>query len=213
MTSPPKPKRRKPPEALDWRELAQAPALRGLSEVLSPVLESPPEVLPPTAVLPTSGGRTPTAAFTTSVGAPPAPAAEWVDAGGKRYEAKRVRPVTVARHSLALGEERVYQSLWQAGESDGVTAESDRSKTFSLGYDRIARLVRLNEKSVRMLMPKLIAKKVLEVVAPEHSASRLGRTYRIFSDDEILLRQRAANLTDVVRAGRAVEFVWPYRPR
>ena len=69
------------------------------------------------------------------------------------------------------------------------------------------RLVRLNEKSVRVLLPKLISKKILEVVAAENSATRLGRTYRIFNYEEILERQRAANLLNIVKNGRAVEFV------
>ena len=117
--------------------------------------------------------------------------------------------VFIAQHSMSLGEERVYQTLWHGRESDGVFAESKRSKTVCLGYDRMAGLVRLNEKSVRVLLPKLIHKKILEVVAAENSASRLGRTYRIFSYEEILGRQRAANLTHVVKNGRAIEFVWP----
>jgi hypothetical protein len=110
---------------------------------------------------------------------------------------------------MGLGEERVYRTLWNAQESDGVYPEGKRSKMFSLGYDRLAHLVRLNEKSVRMLLPKLIAKKVLEVVAAENSAARAGRTYRIFSEGEILERQRAANLLYIVKNGRAVEFVTP----
>jgi len=110
---------------------------------------------------------------------------------------------------MSLGEERVYETLWHAREVDGVVSETKRSKTFSLGYDRIARLVRLNEKSVRMLLPKLIAKRILEVVASENSANRIGRTYRIFSYEEILERQRTAGLSHVVKNGRAVEFVWP----
>jgi hypothetical protein len=110
---------------------------------------------------------------------------------------------------MSLGEERVYQTLWHGRETDGIFLETKRSKTFSLGYDRIARLVRLNEKSVRVLLPKLISKKILEVLAAENSASRVGRTYRIFNYEEILERQRAANLTNVVKNGRAVEFVWP----
>jgi hypothetical protein len=110
---------------------------------------------------------------------------------------------------MSLGEERVYQTLWHGRESDGIFIETKKSKTFSLGYDRMARLVRLNEKSVRVLLPKLINKKILEVVAAENSASRLGRTYRIFNCEEILERQRAVNLTNVVKNGRAVEFVWP----
>lgn len=110
---------------------------------------------------------------------------------------------------MALGEERVYQALWHARESDGVLWEKKKTRIFSLGYDRIARLARLNEKSVRALLRKLIAKKILEVVAAENSAARTGRTYRIFSQDEILERQRAANLLYVVKNGRAVEFVYP----
>ncbi len=110
---------------------------------------------------------------------------------------------------MGLGEERVYQTFWHARESDGVRPETKRSKTFSLGYDPIARLVRLNEKSVRLLLPKLICKKIIEVIAPEESASRTGRTYRIFSYEEILERQRSENLLFVVKNGRAVEFVRP----
>lgn len=147
----------------------------------------------------------------TTVGVTPSARAAgwWVDGDGRRYEAKRVQRVVIAQHSMALGEERVYQTLWHARESDGVQTESKKSRIFSLGYDRIARLVRLNEKSVRVLLPKLITKKILEVVAAEHSATRTGRTYRIFNYEEILERQRAANLTNVVKSGRAVEFVWP----
>jgi hypothetical protein len=133
----------------------------------------------------------------------------WVDSAGTRYESKRVQRVVIAQHSMSLGEERVYQTLWHGRESDGIFIETKKSKTFSLGYDRMARLVRLNEKSVRVLLPKLINKKILEVVAAENSASRLGRTYRIFNCEEILERQRAVNLTNVVKNGRAVEFVWP----
>lgn len=300
MTSQPKPRRKKAIEALDWRELAEAPALRGLSEVLS----TPPEVAreraakradleadragdtptvgetsatapsevgaptvgesmledakntadpeaAPTVGLTTSTGVSPTEEHSPTVGHTlavdslprlvPVPARSsgrprqspytvasgvghpptvgvtpsalragwWVDSLGTRYEGKRVQRVVIAQHSMSLGEERVYETLWHAREGDGVYTESRRSKTFSLGYDRIARLVRLNEKSVRLLLPKLIQKKILEVVAAEHSASRTGRTYRIFSYEEILERQRAANLTAVVKNGRAVEFVWP----
>lgn len=153
----------------------------------------------------------PSVVYRPTVGVTPVPKRQswWVDTAGMRYEAKRVQRVIIAQHSMSLGEERVYETLWHGRESDGVLAESRRSKTFSLGYDRIARLVRLNEKSVRILLPKLIAKRILEVVAAEDSASRIGRTYRIFSYEEILERQRAANLTAVVKNGRAVEFVWP----
>ncbi|MBM3796838.1 MAG: hypothetical protein FJW31_22940 [Acidobacteria bacterium] len=107
-----------------------------------------------------------------------------------------------ARQSMTLGEERFHQILWQDGEP-----ESDRSKTFSMGYDRLARLIGLDEKSVRQLIPRLVAKRILEVVAPEDCSARQGRTYRIFASEEILDRQRRAGLTHVIKRGRAVEFV------
>ncbi len=39
MTSPSKPRRKKSPEVLDWRELTEGPALRGLSELLGTTIE------------------------------------------------------------------------------------------------------------------------------------------------------------------------------
>ena len=132
---------------------------------------------------------------------------QWIDAAGITYEAKRVQRVQMAQHAMTLGEERFYQAVWNAKDADGVFGESPRSKTFSLGYDRLSHLVRLDEKSVRQLVPKLIAKKILEVLAREDSAARIGRTYRIFSCEGILERQRAADLHFIAKRGRAVEFV------
>lgn len=152
----------------------------------------------PLATIPPTVGVTPSVHL---------PGTRWVDADGNHYEAHRVQRIAIAQQSMALGEERVYQALWHAKESDGVFFQDRRTKTFSLGYDRLARLVRLNEKSVRMLLPKLISKKILEVVASENSATRTGRKYRVFSYEEILDRQRAANLLYIVKNGRAVEFV------
>jgi len=108
---------------------------------------------------------------------------------------------------MSLGEERVYQALWHAKSTDGVSQINRRAKQFSMGYDRLARLTRLNEKSIRDIIPKLIDKKILEIVKKEDSWSRTGRTYHIYSYEEILERQRIADLCYVVKNGRAVEFV------
>ncbi len=113
---------------------------------------------------------------------------------------------------MTLGEERFYHSVWNAPSSAGVVAEDDRSKVFSLGYDRLARLVRLDEKSVRSLIPKLTAKQIVEILAAEDSPTRTGRTYRVFSPEAVLERQRAAGLEYVVKNGRAVEFITPTVP-
>jgi hypothetical protein len=84
----------------------------------------------------------------------------------------------------------------------------DETRTLIIGYDRLAKLVGLNEKSVRDLMPKLAAKQVIEVVEAENSAARTGKTYRIYSTAEVLKRQRAQDLVNAVKNGRAIEFVW-----
>ena len=285
---------RKPPEPLDWRELASGPALRGLTDVLAtpadvardraarrialeddrepiaasngpephtvsdtpPVVDSPTEAVPPTVQFPalslldesaseglspsvgissisndsyniyvpptdhasppvgdtTTPHVTPAVCITPSIHNQPTspPSPYWIDATGALHEGRRIHRVSIAQHSMTLGEERFYHAVWQAKESDGVTRESGKSKVFSLGYDRLARMVRLDEKSVRLLIPKLVSKKILEVLAAEVSASRIGRTYRIFSYEEILDRQRAANLQFIVKKGRAVEFVFPH---
>ncbi|MGC4053281.1 MAG: hypothetical protein QM757_28590 [Paludibaculum sp.] len=134
---------------------------------------------------------------------------QWVDIHGATYESRKVQRVQIAQHCMTLGEERFYQSVWHAREADGVRRDGPRSKVFSMGYDRLAKLVRLDEKSVRQLIPKLVAKRVLEVLASEDSSARIGRTYRIFNYDEILERQQAENMLFVIKKGRAVEFVWP----
>jgi hypothetical protein len=134
--------------------------------------------------------------------------ADWVSLlTGSSYEAKRVQRVAVAQQSMSLGEERVYQAIWHARPGEGVIQINRRVKSFSMGYDRLARLTRLNEKSIRDIIPKLIYKKILEIVKREDSWSRTGRTYHIYSYEEILDRQRAAELCYVVKNGRAVEFV------
>ncbi|MBL8240377.1 MAG: hypothetical protein JNM66_23350 [Bryobacterales bacterium] len=137
----------------------------------------------------------------------------WFDKDGGPHEASRVQRVNIAQQSMTLGEERFYQALWHAKESDGVVRESPHTKIFSMGYDRLSRLVRLDEKSIRQLIPRLITKKILELLAGENSSTRMGKTYRIFSYEEILERQRADSMFYVAKRGRAVEFVWNQNPK
>lgn len=225
MSQPSKPPRKKTaPEPLDWRALAGGAALRGLSEVLaSPVVETPsvveqitPVLAPPEPPAPPPPERptpAPPAPHIPRKPAAPRPPAEgvtppvrpaiWVDTHGRTYEAKRIFRIESAMQSLAIGEERVYRLMW-----DAATPEAPDSRSFSIGYDRLAKLAGLNEKSIRDLMPKLTAKQVIEVIGSENSAARTGKTYRIFGPAEILRRQRAQDLTHGVKNGRAVEFVW-----
>jgi hypothetical protein len=203
---PSKPKAK--PEPLDWRELASGPALRGLNDVLSggtpTVVVTAPDPISVVEVTTPTDPVTPTVGYTPRWTAPEPP---WVDSQGLLHEAKRVQAVREAEHSMTMGEERFYHAVWNA--TADVKVESQDSRTFALGYDRLARLVRLDEKSVRQLLPKLVFKRIVEILAGENSSARIGRTYRIFSPAEILRRQRASGLQHIVKKGRAVEFVWP----
>jgi hypothetical protein len=134
------------------------------------------------------------------------PQALWVDSSGTLHEAKRIREVQSPEESMTMGEERFYHSVWNS--TADLKLEGPHSRTFTLGYDRLAKLVRLDEKSVRQLIPKLVFKRIIELVAAENSSERVGRTYRIFSPEQILIRQREAGLQHIVKKGRAVEFVW-----
>jgi len=178
---------------------------RSVAEAKLSIVDSTTVGVETTVVIRTTEGESPGHYSPTVVDSP---ALVWSDPSGNLYEARRVLKVTNARHSMTLGEERIYQAIWQATEADGVITDGE-SKLFTLGYDRLAKLVRLNEKSVRMSLPKMIAKQIFQLIASEDSASRTGRTYRIFSVEEILRRQKAANLDFIVKNGRAVEFVRP----
>jgi hypothetical protein len=105
---------------------------------------------------------------------------------------------------MTQGERILYEALWHCRETNGI----GKFKTFSLGYDRIARIASVDEKTVRVSVPRLISKRVLDLLAAENSATRTGRTYRIYSYEGILERQRAAGMTSIIKNGKAVEFVW-----
>jgi hypothetical protein len=76
----------------------------------------------------------------------------------------------------------------------------------------LSKIARLNIKSVKDLLPKLIDKKILRVIAEGDVRTNLGKTYEIYSYEEILRRQEESGLIFVIKNGRAVEFVQPAAP-
>lgn len=200
-----KPRAKKnPPPALDWRALANGAALRGLTEVLAapPERRAPEQPEEPPAVgRSTTVVETPTVVESHSVGV-------WVSRHGPLPPAAKVLPVDAAEHSMTLGEQFFFQSLWAAPESPEIRNLPDGSRSVSLGYDRLASLARLNEKSVRQILRALVEKHAIEVTAKEDSAARQGKTYRLLPPGAVLDRQRRAGLRFVVKRGRAVEFAW-----
>jgi hypothetical protein len=136
----------------------------------------------------------------------------WVSlSSGKPYPASRVLRVDIAQTSLSLGELHVYRILWTTVEDTylRVLSQQKECRRVSIGYDALARLANFNEKSIRDLLPKLKEKLVLTEVAAADSYTRQGKTYDIYSYQQILERQRAAGLCYVIKNGKAVEFVHP----
>ena len=137
---------------------------------------------------------------------------QWISlSSGKCYPASRVLRVDIAQTSLGLGELHIYKILWSTvGDKYlRVLSEQKECRRASIGYDALARLANFNEKSIRDLIPKLKEKLVLSEVAAANSYTRQGKTYDVFSYQQILERQRAAGLCYVIKNGKAVEFVQP----
>ena len=144
--------------------------------------------------------------------APSEIATEWVSMNsGKSYPASRVKRIDIAQHSMSMGENHLYQALWVMHRTEyfRLLFESKQLRRFSAGYDVLARVGRLNEKSIRELLPKLKQKLVISEIAEADPMTRKGKTYEVFSYQQILARQREAGLCFVVNNGKAVEFAVP----
>lgn len=146
--------------------------------------------------------------------APSEIAPEWVSmSSGKSYPASRVKRIDIAQHSMSMGENHLYQALWVMHRTEyfRLLFESKQLRRFSAGYDVLARVGRLNEKSIRELLPKLKQKLVISEIAEADPMTRKGKTYEVFSYQQILARQREAGLCFVVNNGKAVEFAVPHQ--
>jgi hypothetical protein len=138
--------------------------------------------------------------------------ASWVSLfSGQLYEARKVQWVSIAQHSMTVGQERFYEAIWRA-KSDHrfqIQVVNRHQKKFCGGYDVLARITRIADRNVQKNIPQLISKKILYSYGDFDSSARKGTTYDIFSYDEILRRQRAAGLCYIIKNGPGIEFVVP----
>jgi hypothetical protein len=100
-------------------------------------------------------------------------------------------------HSLA--EEAVYEAMYR----EGKPYRGD-SRILTIGLRTLAELSRMAYSNCKANVRSLVAKLALDEL-PGFSYTD-GRTYIIYSRDEILRRRRAAGLTHVLRT-RGVAFV------
>jgi hypothetical protein len=106
-------------------------------------------------------------------------------------------------HSLA--EHAIYEALWQAAlPLDGEAHLGDR--TIRIGYHRLAQLTRLSWVSVKSNLRSLEKKLAIDVTGSENSATREGKSYRVYSRTAILERRSKAGLL-WVRRSRGVELL------
>ena len=115
-----------------------------------------------------------------------------------------IREMRVPRDAHTRAEQQLYERLWEMG-----TPSTAGSRTITIGFGAMARLVGLSESNARINMRSLIAKLAAEEVSEYNCAQSLGRTYRILPDQEIMQRRREAGLLWYMRRTLAVVFVNP----
>ncbi len=115
----------------------------------------------------------------------------------------KIRKCVMAQDGHSLGEEALYQALWNARIARFETKES---KLITAGWKVMSHLARLTPRNTKNNCQSLIEKLALDLVHGESSAERIGRTYRVHSYKAILERRKAAGLEWVIRT-RGVQFV------
>jgi hypothetical protein len=75
-----------------------------------------------------------------------------------------------------------------------------------MGWDRMASAAGMSDKAAQRNLRKLLEKLAVELLAEENSATRTGKTYRVFSYKTILERRRAAGMIFVTK-DKGVRFV------
>jgi hypothetical protein len=126
----------------------------------------------------------------------------------KASEPKRrqfpIREMRLAQDAHTRAEQQIYEALWE-----NAKVYDDISKTITIGFGAMARMVRLAESNARINVRNLIAKLAVEEMGNYNCEYAIGRTYRIFNYSEIQRRRRQAGLTWYMRRTLAVVFVDP----
>ena len=123
---------------------------------------------------------------------------------GTFFEQTRVRRIHQAQDALSLVEEKVYDLLWGAKNQ-----RRDEFRLVHYSLQRIATEARINIKTVRDLIPRLIEK---GFIAIEHEADvrrNIPTLYRVSSYATVLHDQKRRNRSYVAKTGKGVFYVHP----
>jgi len=210
------PKRQPKPEPITPEEVMGSPALQGFDTFLryrstegpepgnggagesgsgSEDIETPSGVAP-IGISPTSESlRGDTPAGDQDIGVYlPVPIAEF-------KPGPKIRRAVKAQDGHSMGEQAVYQALWNA-----ASVESADAKLIRIGYGGLQSLCGLDKTNCKDNIRSLIEKLAVEVVSPFSVKRNEGNTYRIFSPGAILRRRKAAGMEWVIR-NKGVRFV------
>jgi hypothetical protein len=124
--------------------------------------------------------------------------------GARKRRQFPIREVRLAQDAHTRAEQQVYEALWENSK-----VLDDVSKTITIGFGAMARMVRLSESNARINVRNLIAKLAMEEMGTYNCEYAIGRRYRIFNYSEIQRRRREAGLTWYMRRTLAVVFVDP----
>jgi hypothetical protein len=199
-------RQRRTTELLDWEELEGAPNTRGAFSFLRPqspvinIQEHRQQELE-CAADSRRNNKTSTVDSPSTVDVPastPSPL-------------KRTRPYKVHRcHTVqdghSAGENQLHSALWRSGVADFSATNDPDTKRVTMGWDRMARKAGMSDKAAKRNLMLLIEKLAVDLIASEISATRTGRTYRVYSYTAILQRRTAAGMLYVVR-DKGVRFL------
>ena len=115
--------------------------------------------------------------------------------------AQRIRRATRVQDGHSLGEQALYDSLWQAGHP-----YSSDARAITIGYRHMSELARLTVNNCKANIRALIQKLAVAELSPFSHAH--GTTYLIYNFTAILQRRRTAGFTHCIRS-RGVVFVDP----
>lgn len=174
-------KRRPQLDPISYDELMSNAGMSGFVSFLIPSPEPAPEVEPAVRVEPPKPGRK-----------------------------GRIRKATLMEDGHSLAEQAVYEALWAAAAPlPGPVHPPEpvnEDRTIRIGYHRLAQMTRLSWVSVKNNLRSLEKKLAIEVIGSENSATREGKSYRVYSRSAVLNRRQEAGF-EWVRRSRGVELL------
>jgi predicted transcriptional regulator len=121
---------------------------------------------------------------------------------GTFIEQSRVRRIYQAQDALSLVEEKVYDLLWGTKNQ-----RKDDFRLVHYSLQRIASEARINIKTVRELIPRLIEKGFIHVEHEADARRNIPTLYRVSSYAAVLSDQKRRSRLYVAKTGKGVVYV------